>query len=112
MYPEIGPDYDAILNDVLRLGRFKNLHAKLTFVPTGSKQKYPCADIHDAVMNIVEAFGADRCVWGSDFPSELWTPGISYSQHLQIFLNDILFADQARQKILGLTAKKLWFPEL
>jgi len=112
MYPEIGPHYDTILNDVLRLARFKNLHAKLTFVPMGSKQKYPCADIHNTVIKIVEAFGADRCVWGSDFPSELWTPGISYSQHLQIFLNDIPFGDQVRQKILGLTAKKLWFPEL
>ena len=112
MYPEIGPHYDAILNAVLRLAHFKNLHAKLTFVPMGSKQKYPCADLHDAVVKIVEAFGAGRCVWGSDFPSELWTPGISYSQHLQIFLNEIPFEDQARQKILGLTAKKLWFPEL
>ena len=77
----------------------------------GTKQNYPCADIHDAVMKFVEAFGADRCVWGSDFPCELWTPGISYSQHLQIFMNEIPFGDQVRQKILGLTAKKLWFPE-
>src|SRR5207247_10250684 len=69
MYPEIGPHYDAILNDALRLARFKNLHAKLTFVPMGSKQKYPCADIHDAVMKTAGAFGAARCVWGSDFPS-------------------------------------------
>src|SRR5262245_28788263 len=28
LYPEIGPQYDAILNTVLRLARFKNLHAK------------------------------------------------------------------------------------
>jgi len=111
MYPEIGPEYDTILNEVLRLAGFKNLHAKLTFVPTGSKQKYPCADMHDTVLKIVEAFGADRCVWGSDFPCELWTPGLSYWQHLQIFLNDLPLPDQARQQILGLTAKKLWFPE-
>lgn len=111
MYPEIGPQYDAILNDVLRLARFKNLYAKLTFVPMGSKQKYPCADMHDAVLKIVDAFGADRCVWGSNFPSELWTPGMSYSQHLQIFLSDLALSDPARQQILGLTAQKLWFPE-
>jgi len=111
LYPEIGAQYEAILNEVLRLARFKNLYAKLTFVPTGSKQKYPCADLHDAVLKIVEAFGAERCVWGSDFPCELWTPGTSYSQHLQIFLSDLPLRDQARQQILGLTAKKLWFPE-
>src|SRR2546425_2560271 len=111
MYPAIGPEYDAILNDVLRLSRFKNLYAKLTFVPMGSKQKYPCTDLHDAVLEIVDAFGADRCMWGSDFPCELWTPGISYSQHLQIFLSDLPLRDQARQQILGLTAKKLWFSD-
>ena len=111
MYPEIGPQYEAILDDVLRLSRFKNLHAKLTFVPTGSKQKYPCADIHDAVLKIADTFGPERCVWGSDFPCELWTPGVSYSQHLQIFLKDLPLRDQARQHILGLTARKLWFQQ-
>jgi len=112
MYPEIGPDYDATLNDVLRLSRYKNLHAKLSFVPMGSKQKYPCADIHDGVMKIVEAFGPERCMWGSNFPCELWISGMSYSQHLQLFLSEIAFTDQARKHILGLTAKKLWFSEL
>jgi len=37
--------------------------------------------------------------------------GISYSQPLQIFLSELSLPDQARQQILGLTAKKLWFPE-
>jgi len=112
MYPEIGPHYDAILNDVLKLGRFKNLHAKLSFVPMGTKEKYPCADMHDAVLKIAEAYGPERCVWGSDFPNELWTPGLNYKQHLQIFLNEIPFRDDARPAIMGLTAKKLWFPDL
>jgi len=111
MYPEVGPNYDAILRDVLRLARFANLHAKLTFVPMGTKQKYPCADIHDAVVQIARAFGPERCVWGSDFPNELWTPGLSYGQHLQIFMNALPLRDADRQQILGLTAKKLWFSE-
>ena len=110
MYPAIGPQYDAILNDVLQLARFKNLHAKLSFVPMGTQQKYPCTDMHAAVLKIVDAFGADRCVWGGDFPNELWTPDLSYAQHLQIFLSEIPLRDAARQQILGLTAKKLWFP--
>ncbi len=93
------------------LARFNTLNAKPSFVPLGSKQKYPCSGLHAGVLKIVEAFGADRCVWGSDFPSELWTPGISYAQHLQIFLGDIPLGEPARQQILGLTARKLWFPE-
>lgn len=111
MYPEVGPEHDLILNAVLSLASLKNLHAKLSFVPMGTRQKYPCPDIHGAVLKIVDAFGPERCIWGSDFPNELWTPGMSYAQHLNIFLNELPLGDRARQQILGLTAKSLWFPE-
>lgn len=111
LYPEIGPRYESTLADVLRLARFKNLHAKLSFAPLCGKQKYPCADMHDAILKIVEAFGSERCVWGSIFPPELWTPGLSYGQHLDIFLKELPLPEQARREILGLTAKRLWFPE-
>src|SRR5262249_16797324 len=71
-----GREGEPILRDVLRLSRHKNLHAKLTFIPTGSATGYPCADMHERGMKIVAAFGAERCVWGSDFPSVLWTPKV------------------------------------
>ena len=70
---------------MLRLSRHKNLHAKLTFLPTGSTTGYPCADMHAACLKIIDAFGPERCVWGSDFPSDLWTPKVSYAEHLKIF---------------------------
>jgi predicted TIM-barrel fold metal-dependent hydrolase len=103
----------AGLNDgieaVLRLSRFKNLHAKLTFLPTGSATGYPCADMHDACLRIAAAFGAERCVWGSDFPNDLWTPKVSFSEHLRIFAQDLPFTSQDRAQILGGTANRLWF---
>ncbi|MFN7933657.1 MAG: amidohydrolase family protein [Bryobacteraceae bacterium] len=104
-----GAQMETILADVLRLARFKNLHAKLTFIPTGSATGYPCADLHAPCMKIVEAYGPERCIWGSDFPCELWTPRVSYAEHLRIFQKDLPLKDAARAQILGETARRLWF---
>jgi predicted TIM-barrel fold metal-dependent hydrolase len=107
-----GPDFQPILADVLRLSRHKNLHAKLTFLPTGSTNGYPCADMHAACLKIIDAFGPERCVWGSDFPCELWTPKVTYAEHLKIFAEALPLKDSARAQILGETARRLWFPGL
>lgn len=104
-----GPTLNATLAEVLRLGRHKNLHAKLTFVPSGSAEGYPCRDMHETCLQVIEAFGPQRCVWGSDFPCELWTPRVTYAQHLRIFTHDLPLKDGARQAILGETARRLWF---
>jgi predicted TIM-barrel fold metal-dependent hydrolase len=105
-----GPDEDAVVKEVVRLARYQNLHAKLTFVPTGSKTGFPCADMHGACVEIANAFGPERCVWGSDFPCELWCPKVSYADHLRIFREVLPFNNAARQAILGGTAERLWFP--
>ena len=107
-----GPEFEAILADVVRLSRHKNLHAKLTFLPTGSTSGYPCADMHAACLKIIDAFGPERCVWGSDFPCELWTPKVTYAEHLKIFTEALPLKDSARAQVLGETARRLWFPAL
>ncbi len=107
-----GPELEPTLTEVLRLAAYKNLHAKLTFIPTGSATGYPCADMHDACRRIINAYGPQRCIWGSDFPCELWCPKVSYAQHLRLFTHDLSLPDAARAAILGETARRLWFPQL
>jgi predicted TIM-barrel fold metal-dependent hydrolase len=104
-----GPEGETILKDVLRLARRENLHAKVTFVPTGSATGYPCADMHGLAMKVVEGYGGGRCVWGSDFPCELWTPKVSYAEHLRIWAKDLPLKEAQRAAVLGETARRLWF---
>ena len=104
-----GSDLDATLNEVLRLSRRPKLHAKLTFIPTGSAAGFPCSDMHQACLKVIDAFGPERCVWGSDFPSKLWTPKVSYAEHLKIFTEVLSLTDADREQILGQTARRLWF---
>ena len=103
------PQLDQTLDDVIALAKLPNLHAKLTFIPTGSAEDFPCRDMHVTCHKIIAAFRPERCVWGSDFPCELWCPGISYAQHLRIFTHELGLATKVKVAILGETAKRLWF---
>ena len=107
----IGPELEPTLEAMQTLAKHENVHAKLTFIPTGTKQPFPCRDLHDACHTVIKAFGPDRCVWGSDFPCELWLKDskVTYAQHLRIFTHELGLDRMARRDILGRTAFKLWF---
>ena len=104
-----GPNLQRDLKAVLDLSRFKNLYAKVDFIGTGTQQSYPCEDLHDAAMQVIRAYGAERCVWGSCYPNEIWTPKISYTEHLKIFTEALPLKEDERKLILGETARRIWF---
>ena len=104
-----GPDMQRTLDDMIALARLSTVHAKLTFIPTGSAEEFPCRDMHDACRAIIRAFGPERCVWGSDFPCELWCPKVTYAQHLRIFTHELGLDEATRNAVLGETALRLWF---
>jgi len=104
-----GPEQGAILADMLRLAKYANAHAKLTFLATGSAEGYPFRDMHEPCHKIIAAYTPDRCVWGSDFPCELWTPKATYSQNLRLFTEELGLETAAKEAILGKTARRLYF---
>ncbi|MBM3737732.1 MAG: amidohydrolase [Acidobacteria bacterium] len=107
-----GPELEANLKTVLRLSRFKNLYPKVDFIGTGTQLPYPCPDLHHACMEIIRTYGAERCLWGSCYPCELWTPKISYSEHLRLFSEALPLKEAERRQILGENARRIWFPKL
>ena len=94
------------------LAEYKNVHAKLSWVAAGSREKYPCKDAQPICLRIINAFGPERCVWGSSYPSNLWAPKLTYAEHLRIFTHELDLKETARTEVLGGTAKRLWFPNL
>ncbi|MFQ6042460.1 MAG: amidohydrolase family protein, partial [Candidatus Poribacteria bacterium] len=91
------------------LSIFENLYAKLSFIVTGSEKEFPCRDMFEIVGQIIDAYTPERCVWGSDFPTSLWIPKVTYQQHLEIFKEHLELSDDEKTAILGETAMKLWF---
>ena len=103
------PNFPAKLAAVKELAQFPNMHAKLTFLATGSGEEYPFADTHSAAREIIDAYGPDRCVWGSDFPLELWAPKTTYEGYLRLFQYELGLSSGEQWAILGDTAESLYF---
>lgn len=106
---KVGNEYEATLKDMLALAAMPNIHAKLSYLVTGSNEEFPFRDTHESCHQILKAFGADRCIWGSDFPCELWCPKSTYTQHLKLFTHELGLSDQDQRKILSETPKRLGF---
>jgi len=103
------PETLTVLSALQQLAKHKNVHAKMSWVAAGSREPYPCRDTHPLCYEIIEAFGPERCVWGSAYPSSLWTPKLSYRDHLRIFTDELELTSQVRAAVLGKTARRLWF---
>ena len=44
------------------------VHVKLSAFFRVSKQPWPYMEARPAIRKLVDTFGADRCMWGTDFP--------------------------------------------
>jgi predicted TIM-barrel fold metal-dependent hydrolase len=56
----------ADLPNMLALAKLPNVAVKLSGAPSYSSERYPYRNIHGYLRQIIEAFGPDRCFWGTD----------------------------------------------
>lgn len=99
------------LQKTLALARYPNLHAKLTWLVAGSGQPHPFEDTPPLIRAVIDAYGPDRCVWGSDFPCERYTPKVTYDQYPGLFNQALKLSDTEQEAILSTTPGRLWFGE-
>ncbi len=62
------------LPDVLAMAAFPNVAVKATGVNTLAGTPYPFPDIWPGLRSVIDAFGADRVMWGSDFTRLRFAP--------------------------------------
>ena len=73
----------AELDAVLDLAQLDNVVIKITGACTLSHEAFPYADIRAPVMRIIEAFGIERCLWGTDWTRA--TAFLTYEQGVEAF---------------------------
>ena len=56
----------ADLGNMLALAKLPNVAVKLSGAPSYSTDGYPYKNIHGYLRQIIEAFGPERCFWGTD----------------------------------------------
>ena len=101
-------EFDQWKSGIKDLARGKNIHCKLSGMVTEAKWKgWKKDDFFRYVDVVLEYFGADRIMFGSDWPVCLLSA--SYEQQLEIIMSGIerLRADD-RAKIMGLNAVQFY----
>ena len=108
--PPAPPDPFADLPKVLDLAQYKNVAIKITGACTLSHAPDPYDDIWDPLGRIFDAFGIDRCLWGTD-----WTRAtnlLTYSQGVEPFRLTNRLSDSDRAALMGGSAARVydWAP--
>ncbi len=108
--PEWAPEWKPYL-PVLNLAKHPNVHIKISDVHNRSKQEFPHEDMHQVVKMAVDAFGIDRCLWGTGYPGHHRTRHNwpTLADELRIVREGMPFlSDDDRSKLLGGNAARIW----
>jgi predicted TIM-barrel fold metal-dependent hydrolase len=105
------PQAWADLPKVLDLARRRNVLIKISGACTLSREPYPYPDIWEPLARIFDAWGFERCLWGTD-----WTRAysvVNYEQAVEPFrLTDKLSKDEKAMLMGGACAKAYgWSPQ-
>jgi predicted TIM-barrel fold metal-dependent hydrolase len=93
---------------LLALARYPQVHVKLSGFHHWCDERYPYRDGLPFVEAAVRAFGAGRCMWGSDFPHVLAGCGYVRSRH-HLSRNATFLSEEELDLVMGGTADRLWF---
>jgi predicted TIM-barrel fold metal-dependent hydrolase len=100
----------AELPKVLTLAALPHVAMKITGACTLSREPYPYNDIWDPVCRMVDAFGIDRCLWGTD-----WTRAVNFltfKQGVDAFRATGRISDTDKAKLMGANTARIygWSP--
>jgi L-fuconolactonase len=101
----------ADLPKVLEVARQPNVAIKITGACTLSREAYPYKDIWDPLARIFDAFGIERCMWGTD-----WTRAVkllTYQQGVDAFRDTDRLSDSDKRTLMGGTLQRVykWSPK-
>jgi predicted TIM-barrel fold metal-dependent hydrolase len=89
----------ADLPKVLELAKRPNVVIKISGACTLSKKPYPFPDIWDPLARIFDAWGLERCLWGTD-----WTRAyavVNYDQAVEPFRATDRLSDSEKAMLMG-----------
>lgn len=97
--PPVPKEPWAELPKVLTLAKLPNVAIKISGACTLSRQPFPYNDIWDPVCRVIDAFGIDRCLWGTD-----WTRAVkflTYAQGVDAFRATDRISESDKVKLMG-----------
>ncbi|HVY57438.1 MAG TPA: amidohydrolase family protein [Xanthobacteraceae bacterium] len=80
---DIDAEANKAVDRLLGLAGHPNIFVKVSAAPCYSTEPYPFQNIQRQIRRVVDAFGPDRCFWGSDLTR--LPKGVSYKQCVTMF---------------------------
>ena len=110
--PPAPPEPWADLPKVLALASRPNALIKVSGACTLSREPYPFPDIWDPLARLFDAWGFERCLWGTD-----WTRAhavVNYEQAVEPFLRTDRLSESERAMLMGGACAKAygWSPKI
>ena len=111
-HPPAPPEPFAELDSVLAMAEFDNVAIKISGACTLAHEPFPYPDIWEPLGRMFEAFGFERCLWGTD-----WTRAsnvLTYEQGVEAFRVTDTLSDSERAMLMGGALTKVygWSPEV
>ena len=108
--PPVPPEPFSDLANVIALAQYDNVTIKISGACTLSRQPFPYEDLWEPLGQIFEAFGFDRCMWGTD-----WTRAVgllTYEQGVEAFRVTDQLSDSERSALMGGSLARIynWSP--
>ncbi len=102
------PDYQdpRSLDNLIALAEQPSIHVKLSGYPHGSGDSFPYAETHAFIERAFRAYGAERLMWGTDWPVCL--DAATYEQAYRSAWELEFLSDDDRAWIFENTARKAW----
>ena len=94
------------IEKVLALAQHPNVVIKITGACTLSQKAYPYPDIWDPLARIFDAYGMERCLWGTD-----WTRAVqvlTYQQGVDAFKVTDRLTRTEREALMGGNVEKIY----
>ena len=102
----------ADLPKVLALSEYENVAIKITGACTLSHEVFPFRDIWEPLQKIFDAFGIERCLWGTD-----WTRAVhllTYQEGVDAFKLNERLSSSDRAALMGGNLSRIygWHPKI
>ena len=91
---------------VLALAELPNIRIKISGACTLSHEPYPYPDIWDPVLRMLDAFGLDRCMWGTDWTRA--TAFLTFRQGVAAFRDSPRLSETDRTALMGGTLQRVY----
>lgn len=113
--PPKNDEESLAFSELLKLSRFPQVYVKFSALFRVSRMPFPYQDLSYLLSQVVSSFGANRVMWGSDFPYVADECGYKEAKEaVSLISNQIPLSSSELEWIMGRTIMQLfqgqWLP--